>query len=290
MNIKRNIRRFSIPLHLWEYILFGLIILYLPGIFFLELEIKHSKEISNLESHIQRIHELNEYTIEQKDNEIAILQDALNEVKEYFGYHSYGVYYQFKSIDNPPDGLPVSPEWFWITSLTGRRTNPFHSRYFEIHPGIDFITIPETEAFAAGDGIVESVKKTRIKGTEMTIDHKNGFKTRYAHLDNYYYRKGQYVIKGESIGRIGSTGVVTGRHLHYEIMFNNMHINPMVFITNHLTSDNRVYLTPHKYVALSDNAKNILDTQFIQHQDDNGGLMNRNGTLAIGGGQIFQVK
>ena len=67
-------------------------------------------------------------------------------------------------------------------------------------------------------------------GNYVEIDHGNGFKTKYAHLNKAYVKKGQYVEQGESIGEVGSSGRSTGPHLHYEVLFNGTPVDPMTFI------------------------------------------------------------
>ena len=71
----------------------------------------------------------------------------------------------------------------------------------------------------------------------ITIDHGYGYKTRYAHLKNFSVRKGQKVSRGQVIGRVGRTGKSTGSHLHYEVLKNDVPINPMHFFYNDLTPD-----------------------------------------------------
>ena len=67
-------------------------------------------------------------------------------------------------------------------------------------------------------------------GKVIEIDHGNGFKTKYGHLNKIYVNKGQQVAQNEAIGEVGNTGRSTGPHLHYEILYNGAHLNPMVFI------------------------------------------------------------
>ena len=71
----------------------------------------------------------------------------------------------------------------------------------------------------------------------ITIDHGFGYKTRYAHLQKAIVRKGQKVKRGQHIGFIGNTGKTTGVHLHYEVLKNDVPINPINFLYKDLTPD-----------------------------------------------------
>ena len=64
----------------------------------------------------------------------------------------------------------------------------------------------------------------------VEIDHGNGFKTRYAHLNRAYVKKGDYVEQGATIAEVGSSGRSTGPHLHYEVLYNGTPVDPMAFM------------------------------------------------------------
>ena len=84
------------------------------------------------------------------------------------------------------------------------------------HTGIDF-TIPEgTEIYAASNGIVVSAGRGGAYGNQIVIQH-DGVYTQYAHLSSIAVKEGQTVVSGQEIGRSGSTGNVTGPHLHFEV-------------------------------------------------------------------------
>ena len=67
-------------------------------------------------------------------------------------------------------------------------------------------------------------------GKVIEIDHGNGFKTKYAHLNAMYVNLGDKVSQGQAIGEVGSTGRSTGPHLHYEVLYEGVNVDPMVFI------------------------------------------------------------
>jgi murein DD-endopeptidase MepM/ murein hydrolase activator NlpD len=64
----------------------------------------------------------------------------------------------------------------------------------------------------------------------VTIDHGFGYKSRYAHLQSIKVKMGDEVLRGQIVGTLGNTGRSTGPHLHYEVFYNNVKINPINFL------------------------------------------------------------
>lgn len=103
-------------------------------------------------------------------------------------------------------------------------------RWGKLHKGID-IARPTTKKITAADnGVVEFAGVASGYGNMVIIDHKNGYKTTYAHLDSLAVQSGQVVPKGTKIGMMGSTGHSTGVHLHFEIYKNGALANPLNYI------------------------------------------------------------
>ena len=125
----------------------------------------------------------------------------------------------------------------YISSYFGHRPDPIY-KIEKFHSGIDFSAQLGTEAYATGDGVVFDVENNEWGyGNMVTIDHGFGYKTRYAHLQKSAVRKGQKVKRGQRIGFIGNTGKTTGVHLHYEVLKNDVQIDPINFFYNDLTPD-----------------------------------------------------
>ena len=123
----------------------------------------------------------------------------------------------------------------YISSYFGYRPDPIY-KVQKFHSGIDFSSQKGTEAYATGDGVVAEVEKGHWGyGNMVTIDHGFGYKTRYAHLQKAAVRKGQKLKRGQLVGYIGNTGKTTGVHLHYEVLKNNVQIDPINFFFNDLT-------------------------------------------------------
>ena len=125
----------------------------------------------------------------------------------------------------------------YISSFFGYRPDPIY-KISKFHSGIDFSTAMGTEAYATGDGVVFDVEKNEWGyGNMVIIDHGFGYKTRYAHLQKALVRKGQKVKRGQCIGLIGNTGKTTGVHLHYEVLKNDVQVDPINFFYNDLTPE-----------------------------------------------------
>ena len=137
-----------------------------------------------------------------------------------------------------PAIMPVhAKDLKYISSYFGYRPDPIDN-LIKFHSGIDFSADEGVSVYASGDGKVVEVETTRWGyGKMITIDHGYGYKTRYAHLKNFAVRKGQKVSRGQVIGRVGKTGKSTGSHLHYEVLKNDVQIDPMHFFYNDLTPD-----------------------------------------------------
>lgn len=82
---------------------------------------------------------------------------------------------------------------------------------------------------AAGRGVIEVAGRKGQYGNYVRIRHANGYKTAYAHMRRFArgVKAGAKVKQGQVIGYIGSTGLSSGPHLHYEVLVNNRHVNPM---------------------------------------------------------------
>lgn len=114
-----------------------------------------------------------------------------------------------------------------ITPTIGRFTSAYGPRWGGFHRGIDLANKTGTQIWSAADGVVIEVRKNHYSyGNYITIQHKYGFKTRYAHLSKISVKKWQQVGQGDIIGLMGNTGVSYGSHLHYEIHYYGKLINP----------------------------------------------------------------
>ncbi|AMD86047.1 Peptidase family M23 [Capnocytophaga haemolytica] len=124
-----------------------------------------------------------------------------------------------------------------MASGYGWRTDPF-TKARKFHYGMDFTSPQGTFVYATGDGVVTRADNASAGyGNHVRIDHGYGYVTLYGHLSAYNVRPGQHVKRGDLIGRVGSTGRSEAPHLHYEVMKNGEHINPIHFYYGNLTPD-----------------------------------------------------
>lgn len=95
------------------------------------------------------------------------------------------------------------------------------------HKGVDFSNVPGVFIFAANNGKIVVSKDMQVHGKTVVIDHGQGILSTYNHLSQRFVKPGELVKKGDAIGRIGLTGLVTGAHLHFGLSVNNTRVNPM---------------------------------------------------------------
>ncbi|MBR5154207.1 MAG: peptidoglycan DD-metalloendopeptidase family protein [Alphaproteobacteria bacterium] len=130
-------------------------------------------------------------------------------------------------VKRVPIGKPV---WsYWVSSHFGKRSDPFNSKS-ATHKGIDLASNKGNKIKTMASGTVTKSGWGSGYGKVIEIDHGNGFKTKYAHLNAIYVKKGEEVKSGQAIGEVGSTGRSTGPHLHYEILYEGVPMDPMVFM------------------------------------------------------------
>lgn len=124
----------------------------------------------------------------------------------------------------------------YTASGYGIRTDPIYGTK-RFHAGMDFSANLGTEVYATGDGTVVKMGWEPGYGKTILIDHGFGYRTRYAHLQDYRTRRGKKVLRGEVIGLVGSTGKSTGPHLHYEVHVKGQPVNPVNYYFMDLDAD-----------------------------------------------------
>lgn len=128
-------------------------------------------------------------------------------------------------VEGLPTGYPVSTEAI-LTREFGYSPDPFTGRK-ALHAGVDFSLRAGAPVFATGGGIVEGVENDLLWGKRIKINHGRGVTTFYAHLQDVMVKRGQKVVRGETIGAMGMTGVTSGVHLHYELTVHDSKTDPM---------------------------------------------------------------
>lgn len=132
------------------------------------------------------------------------------------------------TMKNIPLGAPVYR--YQISSNFGTRSDPFRNHLAK-HKGLDMRASlgSRVSAMAAGKVLSAGYQKNGY-GNIVEIDHGNGFKTKYAHLNKIYVKKGENVEFNQALGEVGHTGRATGNHLHYEVLYQNVNVNPLTFV------------------------------------------------------------
>jgi LysM repeat protein len=115
------------------------------------------------------------------------------------------------------------------TSFVGKRIHPVLG-FSKFHNGVDIACPMNTWVGAAAGGKIIAAGQGGAIGKYIKIDHLNGYKTVYGHLNKVYVKRGQTVKKGKLIGRAGKTGRVTGPHLHFTIYEKGRVVDPMDYL------------------------------------------------------------
>lgn len=117
---------------------------------------------------------------------------------------------------------------FRISSNFGNRKHPIHGK-IAFHKGVDYAAKLGTPIHATAEGVIEYIGKNGGYGNYIKIKHNNKYSTCYAHISKFSsnIKLGSKVKQGQVIAYVGSTGVATGPHLHYEVMYNGKHIDPL---------------------------------------------------------------
>ncbi|NIQ37312.1 MAG: peptidoglycan DD-metalloendopeptidase family protein [Proteobacteria bacterium] len=123
----------------------------------------------------------------------------------------------------------ILPARGWISSGFGYRISPFTGTV-QMHQGIDISNSIGTAIVAPADGLVVKVGREYGYGKVIVINHGYGISTRYGHLHKAHVKIGQGVKRGLLVGEVGNTGRSTGPHLHYEVLVNNVAVDPRKYI------------------------------------------------------------
>ena len=124
-----------------------------------------------------------------------------------------------------------------LTAAYGTLMHPFY-RTLQHHQGVDY-AIPEgTRVFATADGVVKEIKgKNSTSGLTVIIDHGNGYTTSYSHLQSAKVKRGKRVQRGDIIALSGNSGLSLAPHLHYEVRYKGMRVDPIHHFFMELTPE-----------------------------------------------------
>jgi murein DD-endopeptidase MepM/ murein hydrolase activator NlpD len=136
-----------------------------------------------------------------------------------------------ENLKSRPTIMPVQDGEVWMTSGFGWRKGPF-TGLREFHSGVDLSGKKGMPILATAEGVVQSVGYDSMYGNNVTISHDARFETLYGHLLKIKVKEGEKVARGQVVGLMGSTGLSTGNHVHYEIVDKGKKVNPYNFILN----------------------------------------------------------
>ena len=149
---------------------------------------------------------------------------------------------QIDSVGEGRDRLPaiqpvINKQLSLLTASYGMRIHPFY-KTLQSHQGVDY-TVPEgSSVFATADGVVkETATRNSTSGKTVVIDHGNGYETRYANLSEINVQKGQRVRRGDIIALSGNTGLSLAPHLHYEVRYQGMRVDPVHYFFMELSPE-----------------------------------------------------
>jgi len=130
-------------------------------------------------------------------------------------------------VEHTPSIMPTAG---WLTSQYSM--SRFHPTLHEMlpHLGIDIAAPYGKLIVAPAAGTVIRAGTASGYGLVMEIDHGNGIVTKYGHLSRFIARRGEYVVRGEAIAQVGSSGLATGPHLHYEVQVNGATVDPLTYV------------------------------------------------------------
>ncbi len=228
-----------------------------------------SQEVADLEhrrdeafaqySHLLEVNGSLLQTVEEKNSELDYLTNELTEIEGIIGLGedleqesgsrsiderldtaSHTALERTTFLQNVPSGYPLKNRG--VTSRYGWRQHPV-SRERRFHTGIDLRAPVGTPVVATADGVVEHAgfHSQSGFGNLVILNHNFGFRTYFAHLDDYVVEPGEFVRKGDVIGHSGETGVTDGPHLHYEIWHIQRRLDPKPFLGWSLASYDSIF-------------------------------------------------
>ena len=183
---------------------------------------KKEEVLENLEPEVvQTDGDSGSVDMELLKKEIAKSMESVKDIKQYLAREK-DIY------QATPRGLPAEG---YISSGYGYRTHPI-TKMRDFHSGFDIMTDRGNPVRATADGVVSFAGRSGGNGNLIVLEHGYGYSTIYAHNEEVLVRAGQVVKKGELIAHVGSTGLSTGPHVHYEIWKEGRPVNPGPFASN----------------------------------------------------------
>lgn len=160
------------------------------------------------------------YDLNALERRARLLRESMSEAADSLAAHR-------DLLESTPSILPTTGRV--SSGFTQSRVHPIHNRALP-HEGIDISAVRGTPIMAAAKGRVTYAGRRSGYGLVVEVDHGFGFQTLYGHTAEVLVRPGQQVRRGDVIARVGSSGVATSPHLHYEVRVNSRPVNPMNYV------------------------------------------------------------
>lgn len=198
-----------------------------------ELETKRAEADKLLQELIAKGEEYEKLLLQSEDKQDDLMS-KLAKKKSAYNRQAYEEWLKNNQQSNGPDYYDDN----WLSPLTKYRlSSPFGMRFHPVlkrnrmHNGVDMAAPANTPIYAARGGLVITTAYQKDgAGNYVQIDHGDGYRSIYMHMTRYVVKSGDYVVPGQIIGYVGSTGLSSGNHLHFGISKNGVYVNPMEYI------------------------------------------------------------
>ena len=160
------------------------------------------------------------YDLNALERRARLLASSLDEASDSLTAHR-------DLMESTPSILPTAG--FLSSGFSRSRLHPIHHRPLP-HEGVDIAAPKGTPILAAAKGRVTFAGRKAGLGLTVELDHGYGYRTTYGHASKLLVREGQEVARGDVIAQVGSTGITTSSHLHYEVLVGGKPVNPMNFV------------------------------------------------------------
>lgn len=173
--------------------------------------------------------ELKDQVVDSRDilKQLTSLEAQLEQEQNRFSLLESIDLHHHIGIDSLLSGSPLNGGY--VSSAFGARTDPFTGEA-AIHQGVDFAAAEGSAVYTTAAGVVTWAGERFGYGKMVEVEHAGGYRTRYAHAKSVKVQVGQLVTKGQQVATLGNTGRSTGPHVHYEVLKNGAHIDPMIFV------------------------------------------------------------
>lgn len=206
-----------------------------------EAKVKKKLRKRNIRRFVKNVKKI-EASIESPEDRafrlVELLENQLDKFNEKYSIHLKRGDIMTARFDATPS---IRPLYGQVMSRYGWRYHPITKKR-RFHKGIDIASWAGAPIHVTADGLVEYAGWSRTFGYIVVVNHSYGYRTYYAHCSQILVKRKDIVKKGQVIAQVGSTGLSTGPHLHYEIRKWNQRINPIAYLDlDMFTAQSRVW-------------------------------------------------